>query len=125
MRQKVAIACAYLYEPVSLLFDEPLTGLDPKAIRRLKDSIQQRAEDGAAIIISSHLLSLVEDMCTHLLIMLSGQTVYFGSIEDARSSFADLQEDASLEDVFFRATQDAKQDSDSTEASESSGEEAP
>src|SRR5262249_20348536 len=60
-RQKVAICCAYLHDPQAILFDEPLTGLDPYAIRTLKASIAQRAAAGAAVIVSSHLLSLVED----------------------------------------------------------------
>ena len=64
MRQKVAICCAYLHDPRAILFDEPLTGLDPYAIRTLKASIAERAAAGAAIVVSSHLLALVEDLCT-------------------------------------------------------------
>ncbi len=75
MRQKVAICCAYLHDPQAILFDEPLTGLDPRGIRTLKDSVRQRAGAGAAVIISSHLLALVEDLCTHLLILHRGQEV--------------------------------------------------
>ena len=70
--QKVAICCAYLHDPRAILFDEPLTGLDPYAIRTLKASIAQRAAAGAAILVSSHLLALVEDLCTHLLILNKG-----------------------------------------------------
>ncbi len=103
MRQKVAISCAYLHNPLAILFDEPLTGLDPRAIRNLKESIRARAEDGAAVIVSSHLLSLVEDLCTHLLILVRGQSRFFGTLDELRSGF-DLSDDASLEDVFFHAT---------------------
>ena len=67
MRQKVAICCAYLHDPKAILFDEPLTGLDPYAIRTLKASIADRAASGPAVVVSSHLLVLVEDLCTHLL----------------------------------------------------------
>ena len=56
MRQKVAICCAYLHDPKAILFDEPLTGLDPYAIRTLKASIAERAAAGAAVVVSSHLL---------------------------------------------------------------------
>src|SRR5665213_3393801 len=76
MRQKVAIACAYLHEPRAILFDEPLTGLDPRGIRTLKESIKHRAAEGAAIIVSSHLLSLVEDLCTDLLILQKGRALF-------------------------------------------------
>jgi ABC-2 type transport system ATP-binding protein len=105
MRQKVAIACAYLHDPQALLFDEPLTGLDPRGIRTMKDSILERAEGGAAVIISSHLLSLVEDLSTHLLILHRGKRLLFGRIDEVREQFADLAPDATLEEVFFRATE--------------------
>jgi ABC-2 type transport system ATP-binding protein len=115
MRQKVAIACAYLHDPKALLFDEPLTGLDPRGIRTMKDSILSRAQAGAAVIISSHLLSLVEDLCSHLLILHRGKRLFFGPIAEARAEFADQIPDASLEEVFFRATES---DADTTRASE-------
>ena len=103
MRQKVAIACAYLHDPEAILFDEPLTGLDPTGIRTAKDSIVRRAGQGAAVIISSHLLALVEDVCTHLLILNRGKRLFFGRVDDARTAFADAGTRASLEEVFFRA----------------------
>jgi len=105
MRQKVAICCAYLHDPKAILFDEPLTGLDPYAIRALKGTITERAAAGAAIVVSSHLLALVEDLCTHLLILNKGRRLFYGSLDEARSHYADLQGAASLEDVFFRATE--------------------
>jgi ABC-2 type transport system ATP-binding protein len=105
MRQKVAISCAYLHNPKAILFDEPLTGLDPHAIRTLKASIADRAGAGAAVIVSSHLLALVEDLCTHLLILDKGQRIFYGSLAEARSQYAGLHGDASLEEVFFRATE--------------------
>jgi ABC-2 type transport system ATP-binding protein len=108
MRQKVAICCAYLHDPRVILFDEPLTGLDPYAIRSLKASIVDRAAAGAAIIVSSHLLSLVEDLCTHLLILNKGRCLFAGTREEARAQYAGLQGDASLEEVFFRATEQVR-----------------
>ena len=105
MRQKVSICCAYLHEPSAILFDEPLTGLDPRAIRTLKQSVVERARNGAAIIISSHLLSLIEDLCTHLLILHRGRRLFFGRVSEARMAFAQMDADASLEEVFFRATE--------------------
>ena len=105
MRQKVAICCAYLYEPAVVLFDEPLTGLDPRGIRTIKQSIRARAAAGAAVVISSHLLALVEDLCTHLLILHRGRRLFCGPVAEARTAFAGIDADASLEDVFFRATE--------------------
>jgi ABC-2 type transport system ATP-binding protein len=108
MRQKVAICCAYLHNPVAILLDEPITGLDPHGIRTMKESVRQRAKDGAAVIVSSHLLSLVEDLCTDLLILDHGKRIFFGPVEQARATFAKSDGSATgtatLEDLFFRAT---------------------
>lgn len=103
MRQKLAICCAYLYEPQALLLDEPMTGLDPQGIRTLKQSVLQWAERGTAVMISSHLLAMVEDICTHVLILESGQNKYYGTLGELRSSFATPETDSSLEEIFFRA----------------------
>jgi ABC-2 type transport system ATP-binding protein len=107
MRQKVAICCAYLHEPKAILFDEPHTGLDPRGIRTMRDSILARAKAGAAVIVSSHLLSLVEDLCDHLLILNKGKALYFGRMSDARAAFPTLGGEASLEELFFHATERA------------------
>ena len=105
MRQKVAICCAYLYEPAAVLFDEPLTGLDPRGIRTMKESVRRRAAAGAAVVVSSHLLALVEDLCTHLLILHRGRRLFFGPMSEARSAVAEMSADASLEELFFRLTE--------------------
>lgn len=103
MKQKLAIACGLLHSPKVIFFDEPLTGLDPLGIRRMKDSILKRAEEGAAIIISSHLLHLLEEICSHVLILKGGRKLADGTLEEIRQKFAE-HPDANLEDVFFRAT---------------------
>lgn len=103
MKQKLALACGLLHAPAVIYFDEPLTGLDPYGIRRMKDSILRRAREGAAIIISSHLLHLVEEICSHLLILQNGRKVADGSLAEITGRFAEHPE-ASLEEVFFRAT---------------------
>jgi ABC-2 type transport system ATP-binding protein len=100
MKQKLAIACGLLHEPKALLLDEPLTGLDPVGIRRMKATIMRRAATGSAIILSSHLLHLVEEICTRLLVMQRGRVVAFGTIAEILASRPDLQR-RSLEDVFL------------------------
>lgn len=105
MRQKVAICCGLLHQPKVMLFDEPLTGLDPRAIRTLKEKIRQRAEAGDATVLSSHLLAMVEDFCTNHLILHQGQKRFFGNLNQARAAFGDLRNDISLEEIFFRATE--------------------
>jgi ABC-2 type transport system ATP-binding protein len=104
MRQKVAICCSYLRDSGAILFDEPLTGLDPQGIRTIKQSIVERAAGGAAVVISSHMLALVEDLCTHLLVLHRGKNLFSGPIEEARAAFSGLEDDASLEEVFFHVT---------------------
>jgi ABC-2 type transport system ATP-binding protein len=104
MRQKLAICCAYLHDPQAILFDEPLTGLDPQGIRVFKRSLQDRAARGAAVMISSHMLAMVEDLCTHVLILDRGLQRFFGPVDALRTSFDHVDGDASLEDIFFAAT---------------------
>ena len=108
MKQKLAIACGLLHAPKVIYFDEPLTGLDPIGIRRMKDSILKRARDGAAIIISSHLLHLVEEICSHILILKDGRKIIHGTLAEITQRFSAQAGDASLEEVFFRATSDAE-----------------
>lgn len=105
MRQKLAICCAFLHDPAAILFDEPLTGLDPRAIHTLKAAIVEHARRGAAVIVSSHLLSLVEDLCTHLLILERGKRRFWGTMAEVRQAFDTLSSDMSLEEIFFRATE--------------------
>ena len=107
MKQKLAIACGLLHSPRVIYFDEPLTGLDPYGIRRMKDSILKRAQAGAAIILSSHLLNLVEEICSRLLILKNGKKIADGSLADITRQFSGQTGDASLEEIFFRATSEA------------------
>ncbi|MCP5522083.1 MAG: ABC transporter ATP-binding protein [Verrucomicrobiales bacterium] len=107
MKQKLAIACGLLHSPRAVLFDEPLTGLDPRGIRGMKATIRRLAADGAAILVSSHLLHLVEELCTHLLILARGRAVFHGTLDEVRRQFAASDQPASLEEVFFRATDEA------------------
>ena len=102
MRQKVAICCGYLHRPKAVLLDEPMTGLDPRGIRTMKESILEQARSGAAFIISSHVLSVVEGLCTSVLIMDRGRPVQRGKIADLRRQPLDDAREESLEEVFFR-----------------------
>ena len=102
MRQKVAICCGYLHNPRAILLDEPLTGLDPRGIRTMRESIRRRAELGAAVIVSSHLLTLVEDLCTRILILHQGHTLLQGSLGEIRRRIDENGRTESLEDLYFR-----------------------
>jgi len=103
MRQKLVIACGLLHDPTVMLFDEPLTGLDPAGIRRMKQTIVERARSGAAVLLSSHLLHLVEEICTRVLILQKGRMVAIGTIEQILVGRPELA-GKSLEDIFLALT---------------------
>ena len=103
MKQKLVIACGLIHDPQGLVFDEPLTGLDPAGIRRMKQTIVDRAKRGAAVLLSSHLLHLVEEICTRVLILQRGRMVAIGTIQQILDQRPDLQ-GKSLEDIFLTLT---------------------
>jgi len=104
MRQKVVIACGLVRSATTLLFDEPLTGLDPLGIRRMRETIASRAREGAAILLSSHLLHLVEEVCTRVMIMDRGRKVADGTFDELRARAELAQAGSSLEQIFLRVT---------------------
>ena len=106
MRQKVAICCGYLHQPKAIMLDEPLTGLDPYGIRSMKSSIRKYAADGAAIIVSSHLLSLVEDLCTSVLVLNRGKQLMHASLGEMRQKLREDGRHETLEELFFRLTEE-------------------
>ena len=104
MRQKVVIACGLVRQASTLLFDEPLTGLDPVGIRRMRQTIVARARAGACVVVTSHLLHLVEEVCTRVIIMDRGRKVADGTVAELASR-ADLAEAGSnLEQIFMHVT---------------------
>jgi ABC-2 type transport system ATP-binding protein len=88
-----------------VLLDEPLTGLDPRGIRTMKDTIREHAREGTAFMVSSHLLSLVEDLCTTVLVLHRGRQLLHERLADLRARLAAEGRHESLEDLFFRLTE--------------------
>ena len=105
MRQKLAFAQAWLYAPALVLMDEPLSGLDPRGIRAARDAIQELAAAGSAVVLSSHLLELIQALGHRLLIIDHGRTVFLGTLEEARQEL-NAAEGSSLEEIFFAATEE-------------------
>lgn len=103
MRQKLAFCCAWLPEPALLLLDEPLSGLDPRGIRAARAAIEAQRARGAAVVLSSHLLELIEALATRILILDGGKAVFDGTLAGARAATS-LSESDSLETIFFAAT---------------------
>jgi ABC-2 type transport system ATP-binding protein len=104
MRQKVVIACGLIRPATTLLFDEPLTGLDPVGIRRMRQTIIARARDGACVLVSSHLLHLVEEVCTRVIIMDLGRKVADGTVEELASRVDLAAAGSNLEQIFMHVT---------------------
>ena len=82
MKQRLAIASALLNEPEVLILDEPTNGLDPEGIIQIRELIQKIARGGTTIIIASHMLDEIEKICSHVIVLKNGKSLYNGSVSD-------------------------------------------
>ncbi len=82
MKQRLGIAQALLSKPKLLILDEPTNGLDPRGMKEVRDLIRKLAHEGITILISSHLLHEVEQVCTTMAIINLGKLVKIGSVQD-------------------------------------------
>jgi len=105
MKQKLMVAMALLHRPEAILLDEPLTGLDPAAMRRMKTRIQAAAGAGVAVVLSSHMLHLVEELCDRVVVVVRGKKVLDGSLDEIRQASPGLSGDADLEAIFMKAVE--------------------
>jgi ABC-2 type transport system ATP-binding protein len=88
MRQRLGIATALLREPRLLLLDEPTTGLDPAGMRDMRELVKRLAGEGITIVLSSHLLYEVEELCNRVAIVRSGRVIYEGRLRDLLATAA-------------------------------------
>jgi len=102
MRQKVMLAGALIHQPKVLLLDEPTVGLDPASARLLKDILQEIARQGVAVLISTHILEIAENMCHRVGILKDGQLIAQGSPKELREKMG--HDTGSLEDIFLELT---------------------
>lgn len=86
MKQRLAIASALLNQPEVLILDEPTNGLDPQGIQQIRSIIKKIAQNGTTILLASHLLSEVEKVCSHIIILKKGQKIYEGSVAEMKTS---------------------------------------
>jgi ABC-2 type transport system ATP-binding protein len=95
MKQRLAIASALLNEPEILILDEPTNGLDPQGIHQIREIIKEIASKGTTILLASHLLDEVEKVCTHVVILQKGVSLYAGNVDGMNTShgFMILQSD--------------------------------
>ena len=108
MRQKVLISAALQHNPDILVFDEPLSGLDVTSALIFRNLVKSLARDGKIILYSSHVLEVVEKICTQVMILRKGQVVANDSVQNLRS----LMQLGSLEDIFSELV--LEQDIDAT-----------
>ena len=101
-KKKVALAMALVHRPRVLLLDEPTAGLDPQSVRLLKDRIRAEAAQGAAVVLSSHQLEVVEELATHLLVLSRGQDVLQAPMADAMARARERGQ--TLEGLFLELT---------------------
>jgi ABC-2 type transport system ATP-binding protein len=106
MKQKVALAGALIHDPMLLLLDEPLTGLDAAIARQVKDLLTARAKAGRAIILTTHILEVAERLADRIGIIHAGRLCAEGTLEDLRARTGRAGD--SLEEVFLDLTSRAK-----------------
>jgi ABC-2 type transport system ATP-binding protein len=91
MGQKVQFIASVIHEPELLILDEPFSGLDPVSQELFKEEIRQLAEDGTAILLSSHQMNLVEEMADRLFMIHQGQKVIYGTMDEVKTQYANFK----------------------------------
>ncbi|MDN4067912.1 ABC transporter ATP-binding protein [Paenibacillus vini] len=99
MKQKVMIMCAFVARPPLYIIDEPFLGLDPLGIRSLLDFMMEMKEAGASILLSSHILSTIENYCDCFIVLHRGVVIAQGSLTEIAQQAG--MPGAALEDIFY------------------------
>lgn len=102
-KQKIQVINAIIHDPQLLILDEPLSGLDAKSVRVVREVIDLHIENGGSVLFSTHIMEIAEDICDRIGIINRGKMVGIGTIEELRKQANKLG--ASLEDVFLRLTE--------------------
>jgi ABC-2 type transport system ATP-binding protein len=101
MKKKLALLCALMHGPRVLILDEPTNGLDPHVAHEVRLYLEERAADGVAVLLSTHLLEMADRMCDRMLILNKGRLLAQGTPVEVRQ-LAGVASDATLEDAFLR-----------------------
>lgn len=101
MRKKVALAAAIIHRPQVLFLDEPFEGIDPVSSRVIRDILRDLTQRGTTIFFSSHIMEVVERLCSRVGIINHGQLVAEGTLQELRQRASGDQKDATLEDIFL------------------------
>ena len=101
MRKKTALAAAIIHRPKVLFLDEPFEGVDPVSSRVVRDILQDLTQHGTTIFFSSHIMEVVERLCTRVGIINQGVLVAEGTLQELRERASGNSKDATLEDIFL------------------------
>lgn len=107
MKQKVMILCAFLVEPSLYIIDEPFLGLDPLGINALLELMNEMKEQGASILMSTHILATAERQCDGFVLLHNGEIKAQGTLEDLRASFQ--MPEATLDEIYIHLTKEDDQ----------------
>jgi ABC-2 type transport system ATP-binding protein len=102
MKQRLAFAAAMLHDPKVLVIDEPMVGLDPRSVRLVKDMLRVKAAEGQTIFMSTHLLSIAEEIADRIGIVDQGQLKFLGTLDDLRQTVG--AQETSLERLYLSFT---------------------
>jgi ABC-2 type transport system ATP-binding protein len=102
MRQKLSFASTFLHQPKVVVVDEPWVGLDPKNIRAVKGFLKDKTLDGLTVFMSTHTLSIAEELADRVGIFYRGRLLQLGSVEEIKGL---ARRPGSLEDVFLELTE--------------------
>jgi len=105
MRQKLTFIAALLHDPPALVIDEPMVGLDPRAARDVRELMRRRAEEGAAVLLTTHSMDVAEAVASRVLVLAAGRIVAAGTMQELRRRVG--SDDASLEAIFLQLTDEA------------------
>ena len=103
MKQRLVMAAALVHDPEVIIVDEPMVGLDPLAIKMVKNLFRNLAKQGVTIFISTHTLKVAEDICDRIGVIQKGSLIATGTPEDLKRQVNET--DADLEQVFIRLTE--------------------
>lgn len=106
MKQKVMIICAMVTDAKVMIIDEPFLGLDPLAIKHFTELLQQRAQQGTAIIFTTHVLMIAEQLCDQYLMLQAGEIIAKGDLKTIQEQFG--QPEATLDELYVQMTEAAQ-----------------
>ncbi|MDS0527556.1 ABC transporter ATP-binding protein [Clostridium sp. SHJSY1] len=106
MKQKIMIISSLIHKPKVWILDEPFTGLDPTTSYELKTFMREYANKGNIVILSSHILEIVENLCDKVLLIKKGKTLYYGDMQELKEKYSSKH---TLEEIYMEVFRDEKE----------------